>query len=245
MMTIMADVPALCDVAFHCPSNHKNYAFRGDLYWRCEGQRVDRGYPRKISDGWPGIPPGIEAAYQPDGGDKIYFIKGDQYWRYSKSIEKVDQGYPRKVSSGLEGRVVGVPPLPSLKKGSSVYVFRNGHTYVYTQDDGLRLPIPQNNISYDSPFGSAHHEPHELTFTMPVASKLLKTPAMLTPKDIDTVDRFQFGFNNDDLGDIPSPNSGFMMRRVISKLLTTLKDHKEDGFDDEKDFQKSITNSYL
>ena len=91
----VAIVPrGLCwyDTAFHCPSNSRTYVFKDDIYWRYDGDKLDTGYPKKICDGWPGIPSAVQAAYQESQGDKIYFFKGDLYWRYTKTTETVDSG---------------------------------------------------------------------------------------------------------------------------------------------------------
>ena len=38
------------------------YVFKGSKYWKLTGDSVAKGYPRRISDDWPGIPNNIDAA---------------------------------------------------------------------------------------------------------------------------------------------------------------------------------------
>lgn len=56
------------------------YVFKGDKYWRLTEDSVAPGYPKKISDNWPGLPGNIDAAFTYKNG-KTYFFKGSQYWR--------------------------------------------------------------------------------------------------------------------------------------------------------------------
>uniref|UniRef100_A0A182S6F1 Peptidase metallopeptidase domain-containing protein n=1 Tax=Anopheles maculatus TaxID=74869 RepID=A0A182S6F1_9DIPT len=62
------------------------YAFKGDKYYKLTENAVAEGYPKKISDGWPGLPGmyllcNIDAAFTYKNG-KTYFFQGTKYWRY-------------------------------------------------------------------------------------------------------------------------------------------------------------------
>uniref|UniRef100_UPI0037E857A8 vitronectin b n=1 Tax=Semicossyphus pulcher TaxID=241346 RepID=UPI0037E857A8 len=65
----------------------KSYIFKGNKYWRFDGDVLDEGYPRDISVGFDGIPENINAAFaipapSHSGREKAYFFKGDQYHQY-------------------------------------------------------------------------------------------------------------------------------------------------------------------
>ena len=46
----------------------------GEYYWKLADTEVMPGYPRRISEGWGGLPSNLDAALSwPDG--KIYFFK--------------------------------------------------------------------------------------------------------------------------------------------------------------------------
>ena len=86
--------------------NGKVYFFKGDAYLRYDiaADQVDPGFPRQISDGWPGF---SDNGFGSDldtavnwGNGKVYFFKGDQYLRYDIATDKVDDGYPRLTSDG-------------------------------------------------------------------------------------------------------------------------------------------------
>ncbi|XP_042287794.1 vitronectin b [Thunnus maccoyii] len=65
----------------------KAYIFKGNKYWRFEGDVLDENYPRDISVGFDGIPDDINAAFAVPapshlGKEKVYFFKGDNYYQY-------------------------------------------------------------------------------------------------------------------------------------------------------------------
>jgi hypothetical protein len=91
--------------------NGKIYMFKGDQYVRfsdVEGG-VDAGYPKLISEGWPGLPEdfkeGINAALWRNSNEKIYFFKTDRmvgrYVRFSDVAAGVDPGYEQGMPIGL------------------------------------------------------------------------------------------------------------------------------------------------
>ncbi|MDQ1351161.1 MAG: hypothetical protein QG657_1463 [Acidobacteriota bacterium] len=95
------------------PFKGKAYFFKGDQYIRYdwETDRIDPGYPKNISDGWPGWPlaftEGIDAAVSGSGSfaGKAYFFRGNQYIRYDWEKDKTDRGYPKRI----EGNWPGLP----------------------------------------------------------------------------------------------------------------------------------------
>uniref|UniRef100_A0A7G3AQ15 Putative matrix metalloproteinase-19 isoform x1 n=1 Tax=Lutzomyia longipalpis TaxID=7200 RepID=A0A7G3AQ15_LUTLO len=76
------------------------YAFKGDMYYRLTENAVAEGYPKRISEGWPGLPGNIDAAFTYKNG-KTYFFQGSKYWRYNG--RQVDGDYPKPISEGFTG----------------------------------------------------------------------------------------------------------------------------------------------
>ncbi|XP_061497686.1 matrix metalloproteinase-14 isoform X5 [Anopheles gambiae] len=76
------------------------YAFKGDKYYKLTENAVAEGYPKKISDGWPGLPGNIDAAFTYKNG-KTYFFQGTKYWRYQGRT--IDGDYPKEISEGFTG----------------------------------------------------------------------------------------------------------------------------------------------
>ncbi|XP_041656694.1 vitronectin b [Cheilinus undulatus] len=81
-------IPGPIDAAFtriNCQG--KSYIFKGNQYWRFDGDVIDEDYPRDISVGFDGIPDIIDAAFAVPapshrGKEKAYFFKGDKYYQY-------------------------------------------------------------------------------------------------------------------------------------------------------------------
>ncbi len=55
---------------------------KGSKYWRYTDLKLDTNYPKSISEGFAGIPSDINTAFVWSGNGKIYFFKGDKYWRF-------------------------------------------------------------------------------------------------------------------------------------------------------------------
>jgi Hemopexin len=87
-------------------AENQAWLFRGDEYVRYDlvEERVVSG-PRKISEGWPGLPPrftrSIDSAVTatPFGEDQVWLFKDDEYVRYDVRAEQTLVG-PRKISEG-------------------------------------------------------------------------------------------------------------------------------------------------
>jgi len=100
----------------------RTYFFKDSLYWRFDENRgLLPGYPKRIDQGFPGLPNNLDAAYVWSGNDRIYFWKGDQYYRYTRG-RGVDRGYPRSTSAWTG--------LPSTIDDAFQYL--NGKTYFFT-----------------------------------------------------------------------------------------------------------------
>lgn len=92
------------------------YAFRGDIYWEYDGENggVQMTSPRLMNTPWQGIPPNLDAAFRGRGSrrNKLYFFKGQRYWRYSWNpgtdgngvfrFGKVDAGYPKAIKGAFQ-----------------------------------------------------------------------------------------------------------------------------------------------
>ncbi|XP_053675334.1 matrix metalloproteinase-14-like [Anopheles nili] len=76
------------------------YAFKGDKYYKLTENAVAEGYPKKIAEGWVGLPGNIDAAFTYKNG-KTYFFQGTKYWRYQG--RQIDGDYPKEISEGFTG----------------------------------------------------------------------------------------------------------------------------------------------
>ncbi|MEE6521136.1 hypothetical protein FKM82_019196 [Ascaphus truei] len=90
-------LPASLDAAVRMQNPTANqdgniFFFKGSNYWKYDNDRMEPGYPKKIKDGFPGVPNNLDAAFtQPaivaKGGkvireERIFFIKGNNFVLY-------------------------------------------------------------------------------------------------------------------------------------------------------------------
>ena len=123
-------------------------------------------YPKKITEGWPGLPNDIDAAiyweatyntylvWTDDGWSRVeklvspartYFFKGSQYWRFRNG--QMDAGYPLDIGDewglpdNLDGAFVWQRNGRSyFFKGMSIYFFdKDSLIYVYVKRKSLVL----------------------------------------------------------------------------------------------------------
>ncbi|KAJ0003996.1 hypothetical protein NQD34_010210 [Periophthalmus magnuspinnatus] len=81
-------IPGPIDAAFtriNCQG--KTYIFKGNKYWRFDGDVLDEDYPRNITVGFDGVPSDMDAAFAVPapshrGKEKAYFFKDDKYYQY-------------------------------------------------------------------------------------------------------------------------------------------------------------------
>ena len=127
-------IPDNIDAALYWPyqagSPERTYFFKGELFWRWENGRIAQSnppYPRRIRDGWTGIPDNLDAAFVWSGNGRTYFFKGDQYYRYTRG-RGADRGYPRHLSDWI-----GLPVKidAALQWYGQTYFFRGAGYYRY------------------------------------------------------------------------------------------------------------------
>ncbi|XP_058837525.1 matrix metalloproteinase-19 isoform X1 [Topomyia yanbarensis] len=130
------------------------YAFKGDMYYKLTENAVAEGYPRRISEGWPGLPGNIDAAFTYKNG-KTYFFQGTKYWRYSG--RQVDGDYPKEISEGFTG-------IPDHLDAAMVWG-GNGKIYFYKGSKFWRfdpLKRPPVKSTYPKPISNWEGLPNNI-----------------------------------------------------------------------------------
>ena len=126
--------------------NGKVYFFKGNKYieYDIATDSVDPEYPKRISEGWPGIfPDNIDAvAVWPDGSrfeGKAFFFKGDEYIRYDIALNSPDAGYPKKIAGGSWPGVFDedIDAICVWPNGTS----HEGKAYFFRADEYIRYDI--------------------------------------------------------------------------------------------------------
>ena len=81
--------------------DRKLYFFNRDQYIRVDvdAMKIDPGYPKLITEGWPGVPFNRIDAAMNVSADGIYFFLGNQYVRFNMLTNKVDEGYPQPTNT--------------------------------------------------------------------------------------------------------------------------------------------------
>ena len=75
------DISDLCDDkgrfdAIVGTADGEYFVFKGSKYYKLTDDSVAAGYPKRILDGWPGLPSNIDAAVTWTGNSRTYFFKG-------------------------------------------------------------------------------------------------------------------------------------------------------------------------
>uniref|UniRef100_A0A3Q2YT93 Vitronectin-like n=1 Tax=Hippocampus comes TaxID=109280 RepID=A0A3Q2YT93_HIPCM len=119
----------------------KSYIFQGRKYWRFDGDVLDEGFPRDISEGFDGIPDDLHAAFAVPAPnhrqkEKAYFFKGDRYHVYEfvnqPSHHDLDDLFGALFGAAGQTRAprragAGRPlPHPSLRPGLQAAASRRG-----------------------------------------------------------------------------------------------------------------------
>ena len=82
--SLVGDNRLLCLSSTHIDSilsleDRSTFVFQNEQFWRLTDDAVARGYPKKTSKIWKGLPDKIDAAFTWKNG-KTYFFSGSEYW---------------------------------------------------------------------------------------------------------------------------------------------------------------------
>lgn len=127
------------------------YVFKGGKYWKMTDDSLAKGYPRRISDDWPGVPNNIDAAVTWTENKKTYIFKDDQYWKFENQIP--EKGYPKKISEGFDG-IPNKLDAAFVWGGNGKIYFMKGDDY-WKFDPSRKPPVrsvyPRNINNWDLP----------------------------------------------------------------------------------------------
>ena len=112
-----------------------SYVFRGGNYYKLIDTKIAPGYPKTISENWPGLPNNIDAAVTWRAKDVTYFFKGDRYWRFKGQNMKAEAEYPKPFSNwpGLPEKLDAVFEWGS---NNDLYFFKGSQYWKY--DTGVQ-----------------------------------------------------------------------------------------------------------
>jgi len=113
--------------------SRKLYLFNRDKYLRfdVDSKTIDEGYPKKISEGWPGVTFERVDAVLNAGGDTLYFFLGNQYIRFNMLTNHAEEGYPDLISKRWVGVTFDRIDAAVYWGNAKVYFFRGSQHIRY------------------------------------------------------------------------------------------------------------------
>jgi hypothetical protein len=113
--------------------NGKIFFFNRDQYvrWDVESNCIDSGYPRRIIDGWPGVPFDRIDATVSVGPEAVYLFRGDDYVRFNTLTNQVDPGYPQPVKTRWAGITFDRVDAATYWGNGKIYFFRENQYVRY------------------------------------------------------------------------------------------------------------------
>ncbi|XP_044266390.1 matrix metalloproteinase-16-like [Tribolium madens] len=130
------------------------YIFKGDMYWKLTKKSVALGYPKLISNGWPGLPGNIDAAFTYKNG-KTYFFKGSKYWKYRG--HKVNGHYPKEISEGFTGIPDDLDAAMVWSGNGKIYFFKDAKFWKFNPSQR-----PSVDSTYPKPISNWKGVPNNL-----------------------------------------------------------------------------------
>ncbi|MGQ0679631.1 MAG: hemopexin repeat-containing protein [Actinomycetota bacterium] len=133
--------------------SRKLFFFNRDKYlrWDIDAKRVDKGYPKLISEGWPGVTFDRLDAVVNVAPDALYFFKGREYIRFNTLNNHADQGYPDLIAKRWVGVTFDRLDAAVYWGNAKIYFFRGDQlirydTVLYQSDPGYPKQIFSNYV---------------------------------------------------------------------------------------------------
>ncbi|XP_016054440.1 PREDICTED: matrix metalloproteinase-16 [Miniopterus natalensis] len=141
--------------------------FTDQWFWRVRNSRVMDGYPMQITYFWRGLPPGIDAVYENNEGNFVFF-KGNKFWVFKDTT--LQPGYPHDLitlGSGIPPH--GIDSAIWWEDVGKTYFFKGNRYWRYseemkTMDPGYPKPITVWKGIPDAPQGAFVHREHGFTY---------------------------------------------------------------------------------
>lgn len=115
--------------------SRKVFFFNRNEYIRVDVDRmeIDEGYPRLISEGWPGVSFKRVDAAMNVSGEALYFFLGKEYVRFDVKRHRVDEGYPMPIAR----RWAGV----NFDRLDAAVYWGNGKVYFFRDNQHIRYDM--------------------------------------------------------------------------------------------------------
>jgi len=139
------DEASLCsdthlDTIFRTESGD-SYVFQGEQYWRLTKESVAKGFPKRISEDWSGLPNHLDAAFTWQDTGATYIFKGEEYWKFTNMDP--EPGYPKLISEGFPGIPSSIDTAFVWGGNNKIYFFKQNQ---YWKFDPQRKPHVRSDV---------------------------------------------------------------------------------------------------
>ena len=129
-------------------SNGSFYVFKGRKYWKLNHTKVATGYPKRISEGWKGLPGNLDAAVTWGVNGDSFFFKGNRYWKFTNEV--LVSGYPKNIS-GWNGLPSNLDAALEWFDNEHLYFFKGPQYWKYSMEEKRVKPGYPKNITNSWP----------------------------------------------------------------------------------------------
>ena len=110
--------------------NWVTYFFKGKIYYRYDDYKDHVLTIWSISQGWPGVPDNIDAAFT-HSDLKTYFFKDHLVYQYDNIADHVSQGYPKNISEVFPGVPNNIDTAFRWYYNGKSYFFKGKYFYIW------------------------------------------------------------------------------------------------------------------
>lgn len=121
---------------------------------------MDKGYPKKISQNFLGIPNNLDASFVWSWNSQVYFFKKNRYWRYNfdtpnkravpstrqsrstgkkKRTTELIKGYPKRISTNWPGIPDDIEDAFMAPNGRSYFLKSGEYWQFHDPDSGQEV----------------------------------------------------------------------------------------------------------